>query len=105
MAALKTSVFKPIRSGSGTPVHTGRFHADRQIERKSVLTSFVVSIVRICTRFATATVVAALVVAVGAGLYTARNFKINTDINTLISPDLDWRQRDIAFEKAFDQKE
>jgi hypothetical protein len=25
IVALKTSVFKPIRSGSGTPVHTGRF--------------------------------------------------------------------------------
>lgn len=69
-----------------------------------MLTSFVVSIVRTCTRLAPLTVVLALVLAVGAGFYTARNFKINTDINTLISPDLDWRQRDIAFEKAFDQE-
>lgn len=45
----------------------------------------------------------ALILAVGAGFYTARHFSINTDINTLISPDLDWRQRDNAFEKAFDQ--
>ena len=45
-----------------------------------------------------------LILAVGAGFYTARNFSINTDINTLISPDLDWRQRDNAFEKAFDQE-
>jgi uncharacterized protein len=48
--------------------------------------------------------VLSLILAVGAGFYTARNFKINTDINTLISPDLDWRQRDIVFEKAFDQE-
>jgi hopanoid biosynthesis associated RND transporter like protein HpnN len=68
-----------------------------------VLTSFVVSIVRTCTRFAPLTIVLALILAVGAGFYTARNFKINTDINTLISPDLDWRQRDQAFEQAFDQ--
>ena len=39
-----------------------------------------------------------------AGVYSVRNFGINTDINKLISPDLDWRQRDIAFEKAFDQE-
>jgi len=31
-------------------------------------------------------------------------FQINTDINTLISPDLDWRQRDNAFESAFEQE-
>jgi uncharacterized protein len=68
-----------------------------------VLTSFVVSIVKTCTRFAPFTVLLALILAVGAGFYTVRNFSINTDINTLISPDLDWRQRDQAFEKAFDQ--
>ena len=39
-----------------------------------------------------------------AGYYTARNFNINTDINTLISPDLDWRKRDIQFEQAFDRE-
>jgi hopanoid biosynthesis associated RND transporter like protein HpnN len=44
-----------------------------------------------------------LILAVGAGFYTARNFAINTDINTLISPDLDWRKRDNQFEEAFDR--
>ncbi len=39
-----------------------------------------------------------------ASVYAVQNFAINTDINKLISPDLDWRQRDIAFEKAFDQE-
>ncbi|MEA2881364.1 MAG: uncharacterized protein QOH32_583, partial [Bradyrhizobium sp.] len=46
----------------------------------------------------------ALIIAVGTGFYAARNFAINTDINTLISPNLDWRQRDQAFEKAFEQE-
>lgn len=46
----------------------------------------------------------ALILAVGAGFYTARNFSINTDINKLISPNLDWRKRDIAFDQAFDQE-
>jgi hopanoid biosynthesis associated RND transporter like protein HpnN len=48
--------------------------------------------------------VIALALAIGAGAYTARNFSINTDINTLISPDLDWRKRDNQFEKAFDRE-
>ncbi|MDB5565410.1 MAG: hypothetical protein JWP84_1976 [Tardiphaga sp.] len=46
----------------------------------------------------------ALLLAVGSGYYTAKNFSINTDINKLIASDLDWRQRDIAFDKAFDQE-
>jgi hopanoid biosynthesis associated RND transporter like protein HpnN len=69
-----------------------------------VLTRIVVSIVKTCTRFAFGTVLIALVLAVAAGFYTARHFRINTDINTLISPDLDWRKRDNQFGKAFDRE-
>ena len=56
-----------------------------------------------CTRFAPLTVLVALILAITAGYYTSQNFIINTDINTLISPDLDWRKRDNQFEKAFDR--
>lgn len=69
-----------------------------------MLTRVVVAIVKICTRFAFPTLLIALVLAIGAGFYTARNFGINTDINTLISPDLDWRKRDNQFEQAFDRE-
>ena len=69
-----------------------------------MLTSIVVAIVRTCTRFATLVVIFSLLLAIGAGFYTARNFSINTDINTLISPDLDWRKRDNQFEHAFDRE-
>jgi hopanoid biosynthesis associated RND transporter like protein HpnN len=68
-----------------------------------VLTSIVVQIVRACTRFATLTLLIGLVLATAAGYYTARHFAINTDINTLISPNLDWRQRDQQFDQAFDR--
>src|SRR5580704_5192652 len=57
-----------------------------------------------CTRFSWLVVaVAAVVVAVSCD-YTAKKFAINTDIGTLISPDLPWRQRELAFEKAFPQR-
>ncbi|MFH0296722.1 MMPL family transporter [Bradyrhizobium sp. 31Argb] len=69
-----------------------------------MLTRIVVSIVKACTRFAIPVVVLSLISAVAAGYYAARNFTINTDINTLISPNLDWRQRDIQFEQAFDRE-
>jgi len=68
-----------------------------------VLTSIVVSIVRACTRFAFVTVLVAFSLAVAAGFYTSRHFAINTDINTLISADLDWRKRDNKFDAAFDR--
>jgi hopanoid biosynthesis associated RND transporter like protein HpnN len=68
-----------------------------------VLTSIVVSIVKTCTRFATLTLSVALILAIAAGFYTARHFEINTDINTLISPTLDWRKRDNQFDSAFDR--
>ncbi|WJR80704.1 MMPL family transporter [Bradyrhizobium sp. NP1] len=68
-----------------------------------MLTRIVVSIVKGCTRFALPTLLVALVLAVGAGFYAAKHFAINTDINTLISDKLDWRQRDQVFDRAFDR--
>ena len=70
-----------------------------------MLQSVVVAIVRACTRFASLVVVLGLLLAVGAGYYASRHFAINTDINSLISQNLDWRKRDQQFDKAFDQNE
>ena len=68
-----------------------------------MLTSIVVQIVRACTRFATLTLFIGFVLTAVGGYYTAQHFAINTDINTLISSKLDWRQRDQQFDKAFDR--
>ncbi|MBR0788128.1 MMPL family transporter [Bradyrhizobium manausense] len=68
-----------------------------------MLQSVVVAIVRACTRFASLVVVLGLLLAVGAGYYTSRHFAINTDINSLIAQNLDWRQRDQEFDRAFDR--
>ena len=38
-----------------------------------------------------------------SGFYVVRHFSINTDVNALISADLPWRQRELAFEAAFPQ--
>ena len=66
-----------------------------------MLGSIITSIVRFCARFPLIVIACwgcAAVVSVG---YTAAHFAINTDINKLISPDLDWRQRELDFGKAF----
>lgn len=66
-----------------------------------MLTRTIVSLVRFCTRHAWLVILAGVALAAAAGVYSHRNFAINTDVATLISPDLDWRKREIDFEKAF----
>jgi hopanoid biosynthesis associated RND transporter like protein HpnN len=66
-----------------------------------MLASIITAIVRYCTRFPWPIIALALVGAVVSGVYSARHFAINTDVNKLISPDLDWRKREAEFEKAF----
>ena len=53
-----------------------------------MLNSFIVRTVEFCTRQAQAVVIAALALAIAAGVYTARHFAIDTNINNLLSADL-----------------
>jgi predicted RND superfamily exporter protein len=61
-------------------------------------------LVHACTRHAWAVIAAAALVTVLAGVYVARHFAIDTDINKLISADLPWRQQELAFARAFPQR-
>jgi hopanoid biosynthesis associated RND transporter like protein HpnN len=69
-----------------------------------MLRTSIVRIVTRCTRHAWLTIAVSALIGVGSGVYAAQHFAINTDINKLISPDLTWRQREIAFEQAFPQR-
>src|SRR5579864_823964 len=66
-----------------------------------MLGSTINAIVRLCTRFPWPIVVLGVAGAALSVVYLAGHFAINTDINKLISPTLDWRQREFAFEKEF----
>jgi hypothetical protein len=66
-----------------------------------MLASSVTTIVRFCTRFPWPIIVLALMAASGSTGYSIRHFAINTDINKLISPDLDWRKRKVEPGGAF----
>ena len=66
-----------------------------------MLGSVVTGIVKVCTRFPWPIIVLALIAAMSSAVYSARHFAINTDINKLISRDLDWRKREAEVEKAF----
>lgn len=69
-----------------------------------MLSSFVARLVGFSHRFALALVLSALLASLGLGWYVMGHFKINTDINQLLSADLDWRIREAAVEKGFPQK-
>jgi hopanoid biosynthesis associated RND transporter like protein HpnN len=61
------------------------------------------SIVDFCLRRRWLIVVAAVLVLAASSVYVARNFTINSNIDSLLSPDLPWRQRDLAYQNAFPQ--
>jgi hopanoid biosynthesis associated RND transporter like protein HpnN len=66
-----------------------------------MLRTAIVTVVTRCTRHAWLTIAISVLLGVVSGIYAAQHFAINTDINKLISPELPWRQREIAFEEAF----
>jgi hopanoid biosynthesis associated RND transporter like protein HpnN len=70
-----------------------------------MLRKTVVAIVDACTRYAYQVIVIAVLLAIVAGIYGARNFAIDADVNKLISKDLPWRQREAAFDRSFPVKE
>ncbi|MBI3435203.1 MAG: MMPL family transporter [Proteobacteria bacterium] len=63
--------------------------------------SLITRAVEFSSRNAWAVIAVSAVLAVVAGVYGARNFRIVSDVNQLISPNLEWRQREIAYREAF----
>jgi uncharacterized protein len=59
-----------------------------------------VAIIGFCTKYAYATIAASVFISAVATYYSAGHFAINTDVSTLISEDLPWRQREVKFEKS-----
>jgi hypothetical protein len=60
----------------------------------------IVATIGFCTKYAYATIAVSVLLAAASGYYSVKNFAINTDVNTLISEDLPWRQRELNFEKS-----
>jgi predicted RND superfamily exporter protein len=62
------------------------------------------SIVDFCTDHPWLVLVTSLVLAAVSGFYAETHFPINTDIWKLTSPELPWRQRQLAFDRTFRQR-
>jgi hopanoid biosynthesis associated RND transporter like protein HpnN len=66
-----------------------------------MLKPIIVGIVRFCTWAAWPVTILAAALCVGSSIYAARHFAITSDVSQLISSNAPWRQREIAFDKAF----
>src|SRR5215470_16052473 len=66
-----------------------------------MLKSKIVSVVNICASHGWRVIVIAAILAVLCGYYSAINFSIDTNVNKLISRDLDWRRNELTLDAAF----
>ncbi len=66
-----------------------------------MLGSPVRGIVKVCARFPWPVIILGFCAAVASAVYLANHIAVSTDINKLISQKLDWRQRELGFEKEF----
>jgi uncharacterized protein len=66
-----------------------------------MLRSIIARIVGFCTAHSLYVLLISCGIAAASIFYTVNHFAISTDINQLISPDLSWRQRELALEAAF----
>ena len=69
------------------------------------ITAFVVRAIYFCAQNVWPVIGIAILLTVVSGWYAATHFSMTTDVNQLISPNIPWRQREAAFEKAFPQYE
>jgi uncharacterized protein len=70
-----------------------------------MLQKAIVATVDYCARYATQILGIAALLGLVTGIFAAGHFAIDADVNKLISKQLPWRQREVAFEKAFPPKE
>jgi hypothetical protein len=68
-----------------------------------MLTRWIVRVVGFCARHPWSVILLGLVLAVGSTVHTVRYYAINANIDDLMSPHLDWRQREITYHKEFPQ--
>src|SRR5438094_607799 len=66
-----------------------------------MLRAKIASIVNICARYPWPVIALATILTLFTGYYSAQHFSIDPHVNRLISPDLPWRQRELAVDAAF----
>jgi uncharacterized protein len=70
-----------------------------------IITALVVRAISFCAQHAWPVIGLSLLLGIASSWYAATHFAMTTDVNQLISPNIPWRQREAAMEKAFPQFE
>ena len=70
-----------------------------------MLQKAIIATVDLCIRYARQATGIAVLLAVLSGVYAATHFRLDADINNLISKELPWRKREASFEAYFPAKE
>ncbi len=70
-----------------------------------IIENTIASIVDVSRRRAWVVILFAVALALTATIYVRDHFKMNTDITSLLDSTLEWRQREMAFSKAFPQRD
>jgi len=65
------------------------------------MTRLIARLVAVSCRHAWLVLAIGVLLAIGAGIYAQRHMAIDTDSSKLFSPNLPWRQREIAYDAAF----
>jgi hopanoid biosynthesis associated RND transporter like protein HpnN len=68
------------------------------------LLSLFARLVRFSCRHAALVALIGIALAIGEGVYVSGHFAMDSNSENLISPDVDWRQRQIAYDKEFPQR-
>src|SRR3974377_1818256 len=65
----------------------------------------IVTAVRFSARYPWPVLAVVIMLSLGSACFVADRFALNTDITTFFSPNLPWRQREIAYIKAFPKQD
>ena len=66
-----------------------------------MLQKAIIATVDVCIRYAVQVIVFAAIFGLVGGIYAASHFALDANANNLVSKDLPWRQRELAYEAAF----
>ncbi len=97
------SIKRPVRQAQS--VQAATVQQSKLPRESNLLASAVLRVVDFCTRHAWLTVLVVVLLTVISGAYVARHFAIDTDVSKLISAELPWRQRELAYHAAFPQRD
>ena len=79
----------------------GRTGIELQSPRAPMIPRGIGAVVAFCAGHARWVVLSAIVAAIACGIYAGTRFRLNSDINALLPAKVEWRKRELAFERAF----